>query len=331
MYNIDVKILDKISNKKVIIIGDVMLDHYVYGSVDRISPEAPVPVVYVDKEEYKLGGAGNVASNIKALNGVSKLIGVAGKDQYADTIKKLLLDNEIDFQILDDNDRPTTIKSRIIAQDQQVVRVDREDSSAIDQGTLDVVISELRHNLTGGEVVIISDYGKGVICDKLLKSLQEIIAEKDIKVLVDPKILNCSLYQNAYLLTPNLKEAGECVGAVIKTKDEIINYGKLLKKNLNLDNLLITLGANGMALFSDKIYHVPAFAQKVYDVTGAGDTVISTIAVLLSSGVSLLDACIVANFAASQVVMEIGAAVPDYKGLVQTIKDNKGVELSVWG
>lgn len=330
MYKIRTDILDNVSQNKIIIIGDVMLDHYIYGSVDRISPEAPVPVVSVDNEEYKLGGAGNVASNINAMHGVSKLIGVAGDDQYSDVISQLLSNIEMDCTIIKDPSRPTTLKSRIIAQDQQVVRVDREDTAGISPAILERIKEQLHANISGGEIVIISDYGKGVICLELLEMLQKMSKEKGIRMLIDPKIINCSLYRDAFLLTPNLKEAGECAGVVLKSREDIITYGNILKNNLNLGNLLITLGANGMALFSDRIYHVPAFAQKVYDVTGAGDTVISTLAVLLASGHDLLESCIISNYAASQVVMELGAAVPDFDGLKHIIKEHPDVDLTTW-
>jgi len=292
--------------KPVLIIGDIMLDHYVYGVVNRISPEAPVPIVEITFEEFKLGGAANVANNLSALGEEPLLIGVIGHDEDGSKLKKILNEKSIPHRLVELKDFPTTKKTRIIAQNQQVIRLDRENYSVNHWPHLKNVLLKSKNKF---EIVVISDYGKGVVEKELLYE----ISNWKCMVLIDPKKRNFSNYQSSYLITPNRAEAEELSKIPISNQNDIIQAGKKILKKIKTQNLLITLGSDGMVLFEkrgERIIHLPAMARKVYDVTGAGDTVLSAVAFGLSKGLSLLDSCIFANICAGIVVGKLGTSVP---------------------
>jgi len=327
-------LLPCLEGKKVLIVGDLMLDHYVTGQVERISPEAPVPVVLVENERFLLGGAANVAKNIKGLGGAPMLIGVCGDDHDGGQLKSLLGKEEIPSEIVSDPDRPTTKKIRIIARSQQVVRVDREVPSPVPAKVLGPVFGHLRKSLVGVGVIIISDYGKGLITagfmERLWRSLKGV--EPRPRVFVDPKTRNFSLYKDVDLLTPNAKEAGEGVNMPVDGRMAVIRAGLAVFKKLRCKQLLITLGPDGMAFFQSPgtVWHVPTAAQKVFDVTGAGDTVIATIGLAAAAGLDMLCACVLANHAAGTVVGEVGTVAVTRDRLEAALREYPDQAMETW-
>jgi D-glycero-beta-D-manno-heptose-7-phosphate kinase len=306
--------LAKLPGKEVCIVGDVMLDRYVTGEVERISPEAPVPVVQVGSERTLLGGAGNVARNIIRLGGKVRLIGLCGQDVQADTLETLLDEESIHHSLVRTEGRMTTVKTRILAQRQQMLRIDHETPHDADGEDLEKTLEAVANHVAGHKVLILSDYGKGLVSEAFLAGLRKLLAGMPTPplVLVDPKIRNFHLYQDVFLLTPNAKEAAEGAGtAVPRTENEILAVGKAIFKKLECNHLLITLGPQGMAYFENPntMHRIPTVARKVFDVTGAGDTVMATIALSLAAGNDLLASCLLANHAAGLVVGEIGTAV----------------------
>ena len=335
----------KIKYSKVLVIGDLMLDRFTYGDVIRISPEAPVPVLHVNHEENYLGGAGNVARNISALLGNNNndnifMIGVIGKDKSADIIMDSMNYSNISVEgIVVDDTRYTIAKTRIIAGTQQIVRIDEENTSPFSSNIVKNIEKAFINNVDNYNVVIISDYAKGVITKQLSKKIIDICNKKNKPVLVDPAIKHFSFYKKATLMTPNLKEAVE--GAESKSPfyefDEkaIKILGENIIKKLSLSKLMITLGANGMALFDKDIklkdkndiklkdknvpYIIPTKAKSVFDVSGAGDTVISVLAMCLSVGLSFKDSSEIANAAAGVVVGKRGTSTLTLKELIEAL------------
>ena len=307
--------LGDLKNKKVLIIGDIMLDRYLLGQVERISPEAPVPVVLVKEERHRLGGAANVAKNIAQLEGEPHLYSVTGDDADARILTWLLNEERIAHVLVPDSERPTTVKTRIVAlqQHQQMVRVDRERSAHVRADVRQQLLQAVSSQLDEFDVIVLSDYGKGLVSPSFITEFNRLLqsSKSPKKVLVDPKVKNFHLYTNVFLLTPNTKEAAEGVGmADLLTSAEILASGRRIFQQLHCDHLLITLGSKGMALFKspDDICHIPTTARNVFDVTGAGDTVIATVALSLAAGHSLLTASLLANYAAGLVVGKVGTA-----------------------
>jgi len=299
--------VDKLKQAKVAVVGDLICDKYVMGSVERISPEAPVPVVRVTKEEYFPGGASNVAMNLKSLGCEVHLFGVVGNDscgkRLLNMIKKRGVDTENIFVV---DDRPTTLKTRVIAQSQQIVRFDREKILQLDKKYATKMAKGIEES--GVNTVIVSDYGKGVVSDYLIS----LLVDMGLFVCVDPKVVNAYAYKNVDIITPNLKEAGQISGIEIESfKNGLELAAKKIIKTTNCRYLLITQGEKGMSLFDKDglIVYQPSFARDVYDVTGAGDTVIATIAAAISSGFNIKDAVYLSNVAAGIVVGKIGTAV----------------------
>lgn len=305
-------LIPRLAGKPVLVVGDVMLDHFVFGKVSRISPEAPVPVVHVTKERHELGGAGNVARNIQALGGKAHILSVVGQDADGETVAQLLEHEGITADLHRLAARPTTKKTRIIAHNQQVVRVDAEVNSSLPQQQEQQFLERLKALLPQYPVVILSDYGKGVITSGLVQVLHEYRETADsCKVLVDPKVSNFSLYTGVDLLTPNTSEAEQASGLLSGDDPlDLARVGHALFKMLRCRHLLITLGPRGMAFFHSpgRILHIPTVAKNVYDVTGAGDTVISVVALGLAAGLPMLESCLLANFAAGLVVGQVGTA-----------------------
>ena len=323
-----------LAGNKVLIIGDLMLDHYLMGDVDRISPEAPVPVVNVTKESVVVGGAGNVARNIAKLGGSPLLISAVGDDRDGSLLDELCNKAGLDTRMIRDANRPTTKKTRIIAHNQQVVRVDQELVAPLSGGAHDELFSILESVVHDYPVIILSDYGKGFISQAFMDRFMQLVASCKSRplVLVDPKTVNYDLYQGVDLLTPNTKEAGEGAGMTVSDKESVLEAGEALFNRLNCNNLLITLGPDGMALFEgkDTVRHIPTFARKVYDVTGAGDTVIATTALALSAGLDLLTACTLANYAAGVVVAQVGAATTSPEEVLESVEELPEPIISRW-
>jgi len=318
------KLFKEIKKKEIVVIGDLILDYYIWGVVDRISPEAPVPIVEVKKEEYNLGGAANVAANIVAIGAKATVVGIVGNDFNAEIIMKLLKEKGINSEGVFKGKRPTTVKTRVIAHDQQIIRFDKESSKIIKNKTFEKIKDFLKINFNKWDAIIISDYKKGVVSAKLMRFILEEFKKKGMFVAVDPKIGNFRLYKGVSLITPNLKEAAE--GAKIKIKDEktLFKAGQRLLKKLKCDNVLITKGKDGMSLFFDNnsVIHIPTVAKSVYDVTGAGDTVIGVFTTAYISGATLKEAAIVANNAAGIVVSKVGTATAKPEEIKQYIKSD---------
>lgn len=298
-------------NKKpnILVIGDLMIDHYLWGSCDRISPEAPVQVVNVKKESSVLGGAGNVINNLVTLGSIVDVISVIGNDSVANELKNLL--EKIDVptsNLVVENNRKTSKKSRLIASQQQVLRYDMESIDDINENSHKQIIQTLEKNIDKYSSIILSDYGKGVLTTNLTKEIIKIANKNSIKVLVDPKGKDYSKYKGSYTLTPNKKEAMEATNIDIKDESSLIEALKSLKTQCELEVSLITLSEQGIAIFDDELTIKPTVAREVYDVTGAGDTVIASIAFALGNNLDIKDAIYFANLAAGVVVGKIGSA-----------------------
>ena len=307
-----IDIVGNFNKGKVLVVGDVMIDQFIYGTVDRISPEAPVPVVEVQDETFTLGGAANVLNNIKKLGGgTSSVCGVIGDDSYGERAKSLF--KQIGAKsdgLIADSQRITTKKTRIIAHSQQVVRFDKEVKNNITKPTYNKVISYIKSNITGYDAVIISDYGKGVITKELAAAVVDICTKNNRIIIVDPKTNHLLYYKGITSMTPNHHEASLAAGIKITDEKTLEKAGNLLITFLESDSVLITRGDKGMALFekAGTISNIPTVAQNVYDVTGAGDTVISVFTLALSVGASFKEAAVLANYAAGIVVGKIGTA-----------------------
>ncbi len=305
--------------ERILILGDVMLDRYLWGNVSRISPEAPVPIVDVDRESMRLGGAANVAHNVLSLKGKPELVAVVGEDVAADRIRHELsrVSVSVDGLVVDPN-RRTSLKTRIVARGQHVVRADQEDRREIDGTVADAVMSRVLSRLDGLKAVIISDYGKGVVTGKLLESLLPEARERGIPVCVDPKDTHFNAYMGVSVVTPNQYEAAEVLGYKLRDEDAVSRAGWDILERLGASCALITRGEAGMSLFereSKRRTDFPVVAKRVYDVTGAGDTVVSGYAVALAGGAEPREAALVATHAAGLVVSEVGTAVPDFEAL----------------
>lgn len=317
--------LSALLDSRVLIVGDVMLDEYLIGDASRISPEAPVPVVLVENERYMLGGAGNVARNISALGGRPCLISACGSQgNGARLIKELLDSSQVESCLVSLANRQPSIKTRILARGQQLVRIDREDAAPLSQDESMAILAAIEERWDDYPVIIISDYNKGIINQRFMDGLEAIRKKRPAapKILVDPKTSNFHLYQHMDLLTPNTLETGEGAGMPVRNQEEIIAAGRVIIDKLHCRQLLTTLGANGMALFNgpQDILHIPTVAREVFDVSGAGDTVIASVALALAGGLSLLESCIIANFAAGNVVAELGTAVTSREKVAEAIK-----------
>jgi rfaE bifunctional protein kinase chain/domain len=309
-----VNLISKFPDITVGVIGDIILDKYLWGDVERISPEAPVPVVDVKKETVSLGGASNVANNIASLDAKAYMIGVVGDDENAKIIENLLKSKNINPVLIKDKSRPTIEKTRIIAVSQQLLRIDREDRSKLSTEIEDKIINEIENIKDKINVFIVSDYGKGVITQRIM----DFIKSLNKPIFVDPKPSNYQLYKNTTILTPNKKEAYESIKVDKNTDLEFV--GRKIMSDLELNQLLITLGGEGMALFEgNKILHIPTKAKKVFDVTGAGDTVISVLALARLAGGTWEESASLANTAAGYVVGEIGTATVSRDILIDLI------------
>ena len=318
-------IIKKFSSKKVLVVGDIMLDKYIWGNVERISPEAPVPIVEVIKETQNLGGCGNVASNITSVGGHSYVITLVGDDVYAEELRQMLKQKNVNTDgIFSDKSRPTTVKTRIIAHNQQVVRVDKESRHQLNPQLFEKIKSYVLDIKNSIDAILISDYGKGVITKSLLSFLIKLAKKLDIPITVDPKIEHFLEYKHVTVLTPNLNEAtlGMRLHKKPQTEQEIYDLGRKILAKLKPEAVVITRGPDGMTLFEkERIYHIPTRAKEVYDVTGAGDTVIAILTLCLAAGADFVSSCEISNFAAGIVVGKVGTATVTKEELIETIKE----------
>lgn len=318
------KIQNSFNNKRIAVIGDMMLDCYYWGNVGRISPEAPVPVVEVEKEFSRFGGAMNVVYNILGLGGIPIPIGIIGNDNEGKVLKKLMYDNRIiDIGILIDTKRPTTAKTRVIADNQHIVRIDKEQTEPISTKTENKILALLKKEIKKIDAVILQDYNKGVLTHSLITKIIEITNESKKIITVDPKFNNFFTYENVTVFKPNRKETEDALGIKIKTSHDVTRAGKNLLENLKAKYVLLTLGAQGIALFENgkPERKIPTKARKVADVSGAGDTVISTLTMALSSGADIYDAAYLANYAGGLVCEEVGIVPIDQKTLFNAVTE----------
>ena len=301
-----------------LVVGDLMIDHYLWGSCERISPEAPVQVVNVNSESSVLGGAGNVINNLRALGAKVDVISVVGGCEISDELKKLLNNINVNTQyLITQKDRITSKKSRIIAAQQQVVRYDRESSDEISAESQKQILDSFTSIIANYDGVLLSDYGKGVLTSSLTQSLITAANKAGKKVMVDPKGLDYSKYAGAYLLTPNKKEASEATQVTIKDDESLTQAITQLKVECDLTVSLITLSEQGVAIYDDELRTHPTVAREVYDVTGAGDTVLASLGFALACDYQIDDAVKFSNLAAGVVVGKIGSATATLNEIIE--------------
>jgi rfaE bifunctional protein kinase chain/domain len=307
------EIINKFSKINILVIGDFMLDEYIFGSVERISPEAPVPIIEENSRKHIPGGAGNVLCNLKSIGVNIYCSGIIGKDNEGQILKQKMFDfnlKEKEFLLIE-TDRPTTRKTRIIALHQQVCRLDREDKTPIDKILLEKILSKVQSIIDNINGIIISDYAKGVVIPELIQKIVDLANNKNIPIFVDPQVTHFSYYKNVFIVTPNHHEAGRFLNRKLNNNDDndIEQAGKEILEKLNCEYVLITRGEKGMSLIrKDHAIHIPTMAKEVFDVTGAGDTVISILAASYCSGAEIEYATLLSNQAAGIVVGRLGAS-----------------------
>lgn len=316
---------------QVAVLGDLMLDEYLFGEVSRISPEAPVPIVRVVREKAVLGGGANVAANLRALGAEPLLIGTLQRDSAGDRLMELLARQGIASEgLVLDPTRPTIIKTRVIGQTQQMLRIDREEPSGLGEATVLELIRQLRDCLPGAGALIVSDYAKGIIGPQVMEEVRGLCARHQLPWVVDPKPAHRALYQGATLMTPNRKETAQLSGMPAHSDGEVAAAGKMLLESLGLSGLLITRSEKGMALFAPDAEHsapwmIPTMAQEVFDVSGAGDTVIAAFSAAVAAGADWKDAAMLANAAAGVVVAKMGTATVTAEELLAHYHDQEAV------
>jgi len=320
-----INIVEQFKNKKILILGDIMLDKYIWGEVSRISPEAPVQIVNVVKENYVPGGASNVANNISALGAKSYMVGVVGNDSTKDKLVQELKKRNIDVSgLIKDENKRTILKVRVLGRNQQLLRFDYEKKGYIGKYTEEKMFDIIAQKIEEIDAVIVSDYAKGVITKSLMEKLQTLCSKNNKIIVVDPKPQNKDFYKNVTLITPNHTEAHNMTHLPEEnfSDAEMEKLGKKLLEDMN-SNILITKGEKGMSLFEKdgKITHIHAFAKEVYDIIGAGDTSVATATLALASGASFEEAAIVANHAAAITVGKVGTSTVDIEELKNSIEN----------
>jgi len=314
--------IDNFGKSMILVVGDIMLDRFIWGNVSRISPEAPVPVVEVEHETNMLGGATNVVNNLVSLGSNVMMCGVVGDDPTGKEIISRLNELHVDTTgIAIEKDRPTSVKTRIIAHAQQVVRYDREKKIPLKPKTSKGILDFIYEKKGDLSALIVSDYGKGVISRQLMDGLKNMASDYNVPVTVDPNVKNFPLYKNVTVITPNHTQAGEIAGLEIINEEDLKKVGKKLLNNKKCKALLITRGKDGMTLFEEegRVAHIQSIARKVYDVTGAGDTVIATLTLGITGGLDIKSAAYLSNLAAGIVVGEIGTSTVKIDNLKELI------------
>jgi rfaE bifunctional protein kinase chain/domain len=323
-------LFDNFIGKRVAVIGDLMIDKYIWGNVSRISPEAPVPVLEVESESTRLGGAANVANNIKSLGAEPILLGVVGDDEAGANLKNILKEMGLtDQAVIVDPQRPTTVKTRVIAHNQHVVRLDHETSKEIDLQVVRRISDMLKSMVSEVDAILMEDYNKGMLTKELLDTVIKFAKNNDKIVNVDPKRNNFFEYKYVTVFKPNRKETENALGLPVATDEQAVTAAKELLKRLECENVLLTRGEKGMTLFErdGSFAHIPTKARKVADVSGAGDTVISTLTVALAAGATVKEAAAIANHAGGIVCGEVGVVTVDREVLFNAvINDSKSLE-----
>jgi D-beta-D-heptose 7-phosphate kinase/D-beta-D-heptose 1-phosphate adenosyltransferase len=318
--------VDRFGGGRVLVLGDVMLDEYVWGTVSRISPEAPVPVVAVRSESLKIGGAGNVAANLAALGGQPQLVGTVGDDAAAERLRQELTRAGVKADgLVVDASRPTTIKSRVVAGSQHVVRFDRESDAPLAPAVRRQVLEQVRARLPGVDVLLISDYAKGVVGAALVRAVLAWARRLKTAVAVDPKVQHVPLFRGVTVIAPNHHEAAAAARILVRDEADLRRVGQALLRRLQAQAVLITRGEQGMALFEARrpVTHIPTFAREVYDVTGAGDTVMAVLALALAAGAPMRAAAVLANYGAGVVVGKRGTATVSRAELGRALRDGQ--------
>jgi D-beta-D-heptose 7-phosphate kinase/D-beta-D-heptose 1-phosphate adenosyltransferase len=318
------KYLDRFNEKNIVVIGDLMLDKYIFGKVDRVSPEAPVAVVEVEKERYVPGGAANAANNISSLSGKPFLFGIVGNDLAKGILLDVVGSKSINTKgVVIDARKPTIQKIRVLGQNQQLLRIDYEDKEYIDKEANEKLLENL-NKTEKPDSILISDYAKGTITKDFVEKIKEYTTKNNIPLIIDPKPKHKSFYKGCYLITPNKKEAEIMAGFTIETEKDIEKAGNKLVEDLDC-NVLITTGEKGMTLFEKNkpAINIPTVAKEVYDVSGAGDTVIASLSLALSSGASLHEAAILANHAAGIKVGKLGTAPVSLNELKENLDNHE--------
>jgi len=312
------------SGRAVLVVGDVILDRYLWGRASRVSPEAPVLVVDVEREELRLGGAANVAHNVRALGAAPVLCGLVGNDAAGEDCARLLSERRVDPApgVVRDAQRRTTLKTRIIAHHQQVLRADEESKEPAGAPAVEALWERIRAALDRVDAAIISDYGKGVVTPELLDRLLPELSRRGVPVAVDPKEEHFFRYRGVTVITPNAAEASQAWGRKIRDAESLLEAGFGLRERLDARSVLITRGEEGMSLFTaDGHTHFPTRAREVYDVTGAGDTVVAAMGAALAASASLPEACVLANHAAGLVVAHVGTAAAGAAELIASLEE----------
>jgi D-glycero-beta-D-manno-heptose-7-phosphate kinase len=316
-------LLDRFPRARVLVLGDVMLDEYVWGSVSRISPEAPVPVVAVRSETARVGGAGNVAANIATLGGRVRIVSVVGADAAGARLGRQLADaGVLGDGLVVDAGRPTTVKSRVVAGSQHIVRFDRETDAPLAAEMRTRVLAAVREALPEADCLLISDYAKGVIGPLLVRQVLALARRRKTIVAVDPKVQHVSLFRGVHVLAPNHHEAAAAARILVRSEADLLRVGAVLLRRLGARAVLITRGEQGMSLFEAgrAVTHIPTFAREVYDVTGAGDTVMAALALALAAGADMRQAAVLANYAAGIVVGKRGTATVSRQELLHALQ-----------
>ncbi|HEX9004452.1 MAG TPA: D-glycero-beta-D-manno-heptose-7-phosphate kinase [Blastocatellia bacterium] len=317
-------ILNQFSSQHLIVLGDLMLDEFIWGEVRRISPEAPVPVVEVKRESWHLGGAGNVVSNLLELGAQALPIGIIGNDEAGQLMKQQFAERGAGTDgLVVDPTRPTTRKTRIVAHSQQMVRADRESRLPIQSEIEEQVMTAFAAALSKAGAVVISDYDKGVLTPRLLEKVISSTQAQGKIVCLDPKIKNFLSYRQVDVITPNQPEAERASGIEIVDDGSLIAAAHRIREMLDCINVLITRGEQGMSLLDseNRLTHIPTVAREVYDVTGAGDTVIATLALAMAAGATAREAAVIANHAAGVVVGKVGTATVSHAELSSALMD----------
>lgn len=323
------KAVGRFDRARILVIGDVIVDQFIWGTVTRISPEAPVPVVNVNREELLLGGSANVLKNIYSLGGRGALCGVIGSDPMGDELVELVRRLPASVLGLVRGERPTTVKTRVVAQGQQVVRFDREETGTPSRKTLEAMIGYLEQHLQAFDAVIVSDYSKGVVNESLMIRLHQLRrdrADSDgraLPLIVDPKPANLHRFVGATVITPNNLEASAMSGMEIRNEQQLLAASRHIRDEIDCEAVLITRGESGMALLQDdRLVTIPTTAKEVFDVTGAGDTVVATLALGLAAGCSMREAAMLANHAAGIVVGKVGTASVSREELCEALRSD---------
>ena len=310
----------------ILVIGDLMIDHYIWGDATRLSPEAPVPIVNVKNESTTLGGAANVAQNLVAMGANVTLGGLIGNDTFGERLVEILESEGIATDaIIKDAQRPTTVKTRVVAGSHQLVRIDREVTDPVLSELEDELVNQLDHYINEADIVLFSDYGKGLFSEGLTQRLIKLANGKEKKVIIDPKGLNYEKYKGAFIIKPNRKELAEAAKTErIKNIDDLQKASKVIFKQTGVDYLIVTLSEEGMVILDELTYKLlPVKATAVFDVTGAGDTVLATIAYFIASGLSIEESCELANHAAAIVIRRVGSATTTIDEILEDITNGQ--------